>query len=194
MIRINLLPYRNARRLAELRYFFIKLVASVVFGVALGLLGYIFFSDRVVDQQRANSMIEARIKDQTESLAQVEKIKKQVEILKEERDHLISLLSAREVPIAFLEQLAVNLPQGIVVRRLTISDSVFQVDGFSLYSDLIADAKDQLLKSSAFSSVTIAFSKESKFTDSSGTTKEGFDFLISGKVNSTSSSAYISPL
>ena len=155
MIEVNLLPHREAKRLADLRESFIVLLL----GALLALILAVVLDLRIEGQiDRANASVAqlesdiARFKPQEEEVAAFRKQKTELE----EKLAVIHRLDlARKGPVKMFEELASRTPERLWLTQLSARDGQLWLQGNSLDNDVIADFLQQLGASDYFEAVDL---------------------------------------
>ena len=165
MIEINLLPHREAKRVADLR----ESVSLLVLGiVVLAGVGYVvdgrvdedLSSSRAIAQQLQHSI--ARYKPQQ---AQVLAFKKKKSELQDKLDVIEGLDRARSGPVRIMDELAIRTPDRLWLTRLKTEDGRIELEGNSLDNGIVADFLRGLNGSDFFSNVDLVKTDEGKAVD-----------------------------
>ncbi|RMX06675.1 fimbrial protein [Corticibacter populi] len=148
MIRINLLPHREAAKKARKESF----IASSVLAGLVGLLVaggiYLFFQALIADQNSANDMIRqenARLKNQIREVADIES---EIAALKARQDAVENLQAERNLPVQLLNHVSSDVPNGSFVVSLKQSDKSVALQGMAqsnqTVSDLLSNLTDEM--------------------------------------------------
>ncbi|MDO9216367.1 MAG: PilN domain-containing protein, partial [Lacisediminimonas sp.] len=118
MIRINLLPHREARRRERKKNFQILLVASAFFGalVVLGVGSY--FGTQISNQESRNAYIKAENARLDLQIKEIAALKQEIDALKARQQAVEDLQSDRNQPVYLLVELVKQVPEGIYLRTL----------------------------------------------------------------------------
>ena len=152
---INLLPHREARRVADLR----ESISLLVLGLVL-VAGGVFFVEKGVDRDlelaEANvAQLEAdieRYKPQEKLVASFKKRKRQ---LQNKLDVIQSLERARSGPVRVLDELSERVPGRLWLTSVRTIDKGIRLEGQSLDTGVVADFLRGLNASPFFSNVDL---------------------------------------
>jgi type IV pilus assembly protein PilN len=155
MITINLLPHREARRVADLRQTFGLLILGLV---VLG--GGIWFVDK--DVKDAQAMAEAAVRQLEADIArygpeekQVAQFKKQKAELEDKLDVIRELDAARAGPVRLLDELSKTTPERLWLTKLETEGTRITLEGQSLDTGVVADFLRSLNASAYFDLVDL---------------------------------------
>ena len=155
MIEINLLPHREAKRVADLRESFVVLMLGTLLALVLGLV-----MDFSVDGELDRATVSigqlksdiARFKPQEE---QVAAFRRQKADLEEKLEVIRKLDLARKGPVRIFEELAKRTPDRLWLTRISARNGQLLLEGSSLDNDVIADFLRSLGASDFFRNVDL---------------------------------------
>ena len=167
MIRINLLPFRAARKKENIRRqvsifflsFFLVVMALVYYHISLG--------NKILS-------LKAKIETTKKEVAKYDKInkeiasfKKQLEILKKKTSVIESLEKNRFEPVRLLDTMSLK----IIAKRMWFKsfesrDKTVEIDGIALDNKTVADFMTRLQGTGLFSAVRLKTIKKAKIKDS----------------------------
>ncbi len=118
MIRINLLPHREARRRERKQNFQIMLVASAFLGglVVLGVGSY--FGTQISNQESRNAFIKGENAKLDLQIKEIAALKQEIDALKARQQAVEDLQSDRNQPVYLMVELVKQVPEGIYLRSL----------------------------------------------------------------------------
>lgn len=155
MIKINLLPVREARRRANARH----QLGVVAMGVATALaaMAVLHFNmlSRVDDAQIRLKKIEAQIKLFEPQIKQVEKYKKKKREIAAKLDVIEGLERSRTGPVHMLDELATLTPDRLWLTRLSAASKDVELEGISLDYEIVAGFLTALGQSPYFDAVDL---------------------------------------
>lgn len=159
MIRINLLPAREARRRVELRRQVQVAMVTVLAAVGGGVWGYtIQNSDLVVRQQEL-----ARIEEQVKRLEEVSKEVQKFETKKAQLDKKVGAIEDIKIkqrrPARVLDDISRSLPDQLWLVSIKDAGGSLQISGKSFDNVGIAAFMENLERSQSFGSVELVESK-----------------------------------
>jgi type IV pilus assembly protein PilN len=129
MTRINLLPWREELRRQRQRDFYVMVGASAI----LGLLGVVWLHIDIngqIDHQRArNNLLRNEIKQVEERINQIGELERQKEQLISRMRIIDQLQQGRPVAVHLLEQIALAIPDGLHLTRVTQHDLTLTIEG-----------------------------------------------------------------
>ncbi len=155
MIRINLLPVREARRAANMRKHGVFLGGAVGAGVALSLIISMWMAASI---SRERALIAVR---ETE-LKKLELVQKEVRKFQDEQHEIEQKLAiidqieaARTGPVKIMDELATRIPQRVWLRKLTAKGGVLLLEGNAIDAEIVADFAAALEDSPMLSQVDL---------------------------------------
>jgi type IV pilus assembly protein PilN len=165
MIRINLLPVREARRKADIQQqglfaagtLAATLVACAMFHLVLGL--------RVADARSRVSAMDQQIEQFKPQLAKVESFRKQKAEVEKKLDVIRRLDRSRSGPVHVLDELATHAPQRLWITELAAAKGAVNIEGMSLDNEGIAQFLTALNDSDYFDRVEL---EETELSEKSG--------------------------
>jgi len=155
MIRINLLPVREARRRADLQQHGMLLVAllAVIFG-ATGWLHYAMRSKVDTAKERV-AQIEIQIKQFEPQLKQVEAYKLKKAEVQQKLDVISGLERSRSGPVHMMDELAMHTPERMWLTSLEAKGAHLRIEGKSLDNEIVAAFLTELANSPYFGNVEL---------------------------------------
>jgi type IV pilus assembly protein PilN len=155
MIEVNLLPHREARRVAELR----ETGALLVLGL-LVVGGGIFYVDRNLDQSVAAAetsvrQLESNIEQYRPQELQVAAFKERKKRLQAKLDVIQELDFARGGPLRLMDELSLKTPERLWLTSLTTKGKRVTLAGESLDTAVVADFLRGLNESLYFKNVDL---------------------------------------
>jgi type IV pilus assembly protein PilN len=118
MIRINLLPHREAKRAERRREFNFILVGVLVGALALWYAGKLYLDERIATQQRRNDLLVAENKKLTEQIDEIKKLKDQTAALLARKQVVETLQVNRGASVKLIDQLVRQLPDGVYLKAV----------------------------------------------------------------------------
>ena len=165
MIRINLLPVREARRVAGVRQQ--GTLLGIVVGAAV-LLAAIIHIVKVSEVSRTRKHIVAA---QAE-LRALEEVRKEVERFMMEQDQIeqklgviATLERSRIGPVRILDEIATRIPKRLWLTNLSMKQGVLRLDGVSMDAEIVAAFMTSLSESPIISNVEL---EETKLEETEG--------------------------
>ena len=159
MIRINLLPVREARRKADLVQQATILGATVLVTVlALGAIQWSLLHKISSAKARLTEM-NRQIDQFKPQVAQVEEFRARKQAMEQKLDVIKRLDRARSGPVHVLDELATRAPDRLWITKLVAKDGAITLTGMSLDNEIIAGFLTSLNASPYFKNVELGESK-----------------------------------
>ena len=182
MIRINLLPFRSARKKENIR----RQVSIFLLSLAFMLI-ILFYYNFSLNSQIDN--LNAKIKDTKSELAKYEKINKEIAGIKKKLDNLKkkmavmdTLEAGRFAPIRLMDALTqVIVPKRMWFTRLQSKGQRVSISGVALDNTTVADFMVRLENSGLFKEVDLKTLKRSKSTKGATSKFKTFSIVCTKK-------------
>jgi type IV pilus assembly protein PilN len=155
MIRINLLPFREARRRAELRDQLGLVVLAVVISAGLCVMLQVWSSARVRSARNDVARLEKKIADYEPEMKQLRGFEAKKAEVERKLGVIRGLERSRTGPVRALDELATNTPDRVWLTQLTARGSSMELSGFSLDNEVVADFLTALDSSEHFGAVDL---------------------------------------
>lgn len=161
MIRINLLPYREEKRKADIKRQVIFIVGIfLLFFIIVGSL-QLFMTLSVNSLQAEVKSAETRLAILTKITGDLDKFKKDKELLEKKIAIIENLEKGRTLPVHILDEFAERIPVGKVwLVTIKKSDDALLVEGVAIDNPAVALFMTQLERSSYFQSVDLISSEQ----------------------------------
>jgi type IV pilus assembly protein PilN len=161
MIRINLLPFRAARKKENIR----RQVSVFLLSLILVLLAFFYFNFSLASKiDKLHSEINTattELKKYNEINAEIEKIKKTLENLNQKMVVIETLEHNRFAAVRLLDEMTqVVVPQRMWFTHLDDKDKTVKIDGIALDNKTVADFMVRLQGCGLFSSVNLKTLKQ----------------------------------
>lgn len=131
MIRVNLLPHREARRKQQQQQFVILLAFVAIIGAASWFSVHTYLSDRLQEQQSRNAYLEQEIIKLDKQIAEIKKLQEQTAALLARKKVVETLQSNRAEVVHLLDQLVRQLPDGIYLKGIKQKGNVVTISGYT---------------------------------------------------------------
>lgn len=155
MIRINLLPFREARRRAELRDQLGLVVLAVVISGGLCVMLQIWSSTRVRHARNDVVRIEKKIAEYEPEMKQLRSFEAKKAEVERKLGVIRGLERSRTGPVRALDELATNTPDRVWLTSLTARGSSMDLTGYSLDNEVVAEFLTALGSSEHFGAVDL---------------------------------------
>jgi type IV pilus assembly protein PilN len=131
MIRINLLPHREAKRKARRQQFYVLLGLVSVLAGLIWFLGYSVVNRQIAAQDEKNAFLKREIASLEKEIDEIKSIRDQTNALLS-RKRVIEALQANRTEIVHLfNELAKQVPEGIYLRTLVQAGSKITISGYA---------------------------------------------------------------
>lgn len=131
MIRVNLLPHREARRKQQQQQFFILLAFVAIIGVASWFSVHTYLNDRLQEQQSRNQYLQQEIAKLDKQIAEIKKLQEQTAALLARKKVVETLQSNRAEVVHLLDQLVRQLPDGMYLKGIKQKGNVVTITGYT---------------------------------------------------------------
>lgn len=118
MIRINLLPHREATRRARRTQFFVVAGLMIALGAAIGLVGHLYIAGKVETQTSRNNFLKAEIRKLDTELAEIRRLRSQIDALVARTQVIETLQGNRVQTVHMFNDLVSQLPEGVYLRTI----------------------------------------------------------------------------
>jgi len=139
MIRINLLPVREARRKADMQQQLLLLGLVIGVSVVVCLLAQFAMIASISSAEGRVAQLNSQISEFQSQLQQVEEFKKKASEIERKLDVIHKLELSRSGPVRLLDELASRAPQKLWITSLQAEGTRIQLKGMSLDTELIAE-------------------------------------------------------
>jgi type IV pilus assembly protein PilN len=167
MIKINLLPFRLARKKENIRRQ-ISIFLLMILLSAVGLVWYTsVMNNQIQSTKAAIKKVETQTKQYKEKANRVAKIKKNLKTLEDKLAIVASLKSKRKQQLTlFNDMTGLIIPERMWIESLKTNSTSVTIKGVAFDNPTIADFMEELEKSPLFSKVDLKTAKMKKFKDS----------------------------
>lgn len=139
MIRINLLPHREAKRKQNKIAFFRLLAIAGVFGVAVIVAVGLFIATRISEQEARNAYITAENKKLDKQIEEIATLKQDIEALKARQQAVEDLQSDRNQPVYLLDELVKQVPEGVFLRSFKQEGQKVSMSGVAQSNERVSE-------------------------------------------------------
>jgi len=131
MIRINLLPHREARRKASRRQLAMMAVMVAVIGIALAALVHGVIAGYVAVQDDRNAFLKRENAKLDKEIAEIKKLKDEIAALLARKQIIETLQNDRARAVNLLEALVRHAPDGVYLKSLKQKGLRVSVSGYA---------------------------------------------------------------
>jgi type IV pilus assembly protein PilN len=178
MIRINLLPHREARRKERKNAFVAMLALSLVVGgvVVLAVAGFI--GHNISNQNQRNEFIKAENKRLDAEIAEIATLKQEIEALKARQQAVEDLQSDRNQPVYLMDELVKQVPEGIYLRSFKQAGQRVVLNGHAQSNERVSELLRNLGNNSPWLERPDLIEIRSTGTGQGKDAKKVFDFTV----------------
>ena len=138
MIRINLLPVREARRKADLHQQFVLIAAAAVGSLVLATGFHQFVRSSVTSTNKRVAALKTQLEQFKPQQEQVDAFKAKKAEIAQKLDVIDRLDKSRSGPVHILDELASRTPERVWLTTLDANGGQIQLEGMSLDNELVA--------------------------------------------------------
>ena len=167
MIRINLLPFRAARKKENIRRQVSIFMLSLIFVVIVLFAGNYLLGLQVSSLKEDIKKSDAELKKYNEINEEIARIKKTLENLQKKMNVIITLETNRHAPVRLLDAMTqvVPIPKRLWFTRIEEKDSTVKLDGIAMDEEEVAELMRHLQSCGLFSSVNLKTLKHKLMED-----------------------------
>jgi type IV pilus assembly protein PilN len=139
MIKINLLPHREAKRKQKQKEFVTMLALSAILGAVIVLAVGVLFSSRLSDQEARNNFIKAENARLDEEIKEVANLKQEIEALKARQQAVEDLQSDRNQPVHLMDELVTEMPEGVYLKSFKQDGQRVVLNGYAQSNERVSE-------------------------------------------------------
>ena len=131
MIRINLLPWREARRKAHNLQFFILMGMVAGLAASIVLLVHGYYATRISTQTERNRFLKEENIKLDKEIAEITKLKEEIQALLSRKQVIETLQGDRAQTVYLLEQLVRQTPDGVYLKSIKQTGAKINLTGYA---------------------------------------------------------------
>ncbi len=131
MIRINLLPHREAKRKARRQQFYVLLGLVSVLAGLIWFLGFSIVNGQTKAQDEKNDFLKREIASLDKEIDEIKKIQEQTNALLARKRVIEALQANRTETVHLFNELAKQVPEGIYLRLLAQTGQKIAISGYA---------------------------------------------------------------
>ena len=131
MIRINLLPWREARRKAHNLQFFILMGMVAGLAASIVLLVHGYYAARISNQTERNRFLKEENSKLDKQIEEIKKLKDEIQALLSRKQVIETLQGDRAQTVYLLEQLVRQTPDGVYLKSIKQTGSKVNLTGYA---------------------------------------------------------------
>ncbi len=139
MILINLLPHREARRLARRRNFFLGVALSAVAGVGLVAAGLSGLTQLTFVQEQRNAYLQTESSRLDGQIKDIASLRAEIDALKARLKSIEDLQTDRNIPVHLLNEVARLAPEGLHLKSLVQTGADVVLTGVAQSNERVSE-------------------------------------------------------
>ena len=139
MIKINLLPHREARRKLKKTAFIALLGLSAAAGVVIVMAVGGYNASRISIQNQRNDLLKVANTELDKKIVEIATLKQEIEALKARQQAVEDLQGDRNQPVYLLEELVRQTPQGVYLKSFKQEGQRVAMVGYAQSQERVAE-------------------------------------------------------
>jgi type IV pilus assembly protein PilN len=139
MIRINLLPHREAKRKQKQAAFVAMLVLGGLLGVAIVLLVGGWNASRIAIQEQRNSVLSTENAELDKKIKDIATLKEEINALKSRQQAVEDLQGDRNQPVYLFDELVRQAPEGVYLKSFEQNGQRVVLNGYAQSQERVAE-------------------------------------------------------
>jgi type IV pilus assembly protein PilN len=148
MIRINLLPHREAKRKQKQAAFIAMLVLGGLLGVAVVLLVGGWNASRIAIQEQRNAVLSTENAALDKKIKDIATLKEEINALKSRQQAVEDLQGDRNQPVYLFDELVRQTPEGVYLKSFEQTGQRVILNGYAQSQERVAELLRNLAGSS----------------------------------------------
>ena len=183
MIKINLLPHREARRKQKIQDFYNLLVLAAMLGVLVLILVGFYNQNSISIQNSRNTILKNENAKLDEEIKEIATLKDQIEGLKARQQAVEDLQSDRNQPVYLLSELVSQTPEGRYLRSVKQDGQRVILQGYAQSNERVSEYLTNLISHSDWLNKPDLIEIRSTGLGQGKDAKKVFDFTINVGIN-----------
>ncbi|WP_296945431.1 PilN domain-containing protein [uncultured Massilia sp.] len=150
MIRINLLPHREARRKQKQAAFVALMALGALAGAALVLAVGGYNASQIATQNERNLVLKNANAELDKKISKIASLKSEIEALKARQQAVEDLQGDRNQPVYLLDELVRQMPDGVYLKSFKQDGQKVQMNGVAQSQERVAELLRNLSGNSAW--------------------------------------------
>jgi type IV pilus assembly protein PilN len=148
MIKINLLPHREAKRKQNKNAFYRMLGLAGAFGFVIFVAVATFFVTRISDQDSRNTFIKSENDKLDQQIKEIASLKQDIDALKARQQAVEDLQSDRNQPVYLMDELVKQVPEGMFLHSFKQEGQKVSLSGSAMSNERVSELLHNLTYSS----------------------------------------------
>ena len=149
MIRINLLPHREAARKRRQEVFNLSLAASALAGGLIAGLIYLWLQGQIDAQEQRNALLRQEIQRLDVQIKDIATLEGEIAALRARQQAVENLQADRNTPVYLLGELTHQIPDGVYINSVKQDGQVVDMQGSAQSQERVSE----LLRNLAYNSL-----------------------------------------
>ena len=150
MILINLLPHREAARKRQKDQFYTQLGLSALLGGIISGAVFTWYQGQISAQQERNQFLQTEIAKLDAEIKDIASLQQQIASLRARQTAVEDLQGDRNIPVHLLDELVVQLPDGIYLKSMKQEGQSVLLAGVAQSQERVSDLLRNLANNSAW--------------------------------------------
>lgn len=139
MIRINLLPHREAARKQRRDAFNVSIGVSFLVGGLIAGMIYLWFQARITDQQGRNAVLSSEIKRLEGQIKDIAGLEAEIAGLRARQQAVEDLQADRNVPVHLMTELVKQFPDGVYITSMKQVQQTVTLQGVAQSNERVSE-------------------------------------------------------
>lgn len=139
MVKINLLPHREQKRIQRKSLFVAMLGSAAVLGAIVVLLIGGVFAAKISNQDDRNRYIKGENVKLDQQIKEIASLKSEIEALKARQQAVEDLQSDRNQPVYLMDELVKQVPEGIYLKSFKQDGQRVVVNGYAQSNERVSE-------------------------------------------------------
>jgi type IV pilus assembly protein PilN len=139
MIRINLLPHREAKRKQKQSAFVALMAFGALAGAALVLMVGAYNASRIAVQNERNLVLTTANAELDKKISKIATLKSEIEALKARQQAVEDLQGDRNQPVYLLDELVRQMPDGVYLKQFKQEGQKVVLSGYAQSQERVAE-------------------------------------------------------
>jgi type IV pilus assembly protein PilN len=139
MIRINLLPHRENKRIQRKKAFVVLMGLSAAFGLVVGSMALGYIESQISNQNARNSFIKSENAKLDVKLKEIATLKQEIEGLKARQQAVEDLQADRNQPVHLMDELVKFTPEGVYLRAFKQDGQRVVMNGYAQSNERVSE-------------------------------------------------------
>lgn len=178
MIRINLLPHREAKRKERKNAFVAMLFLSLLVGGVIVMVVGGYFANKISNQDERNSFIKAENTRLDGQIKEIASLKQEIDALKARQQAVEDLQSDRNQPVYLMDELVKQIPEGVYLKSFKQEGQRVALNGYAQSNERVSELLRNLSNNSPWLERPDLIEIRSAGVGSGKNAKKVFDFTV----------------